>query len=271
MVRYSDIKLIIFYRNGVNMRLISIILLAFFYPLVSFAQTSVLTSIKDATLIQEITPELATGSSEFIFVGRIQRDLGIRRGLVQFDLSTIPANAKIQSVVLKLFVVKGRADTMDLKVHRVTNSWGEGASNSFGGAGGAAAPNDATWVSRFFGTTLKWTSQGGDFLSTISASKMLSEDGNLSYEITDTQLVSDVIFWLNNPGLNHGWLLEDDTALSAKALASRQNANATIRPQLIIQWTPPALEYDSGDVPLPLWMLVMLAGGLFYLNKRHKN
>lgn len=253
------------------MRLITFILFPFFYPLVSFAQTSVLSSIKDATLIQEITPELATGSSEFIYVGRIQRDLGIRRGLVQFDLSTIPANATIQTVVIKLFVVKGRADTMDLKVHRVTNSWGEGSSNSFGGAGGAAALNDATWVSRFFGTSLKWTSQGGDYLSTISASKMLSEEGNVSYEITDAQLVSDVVFWLNNPSLNHGWLLEDDTALSAKAIASRQNTNAAIRPQLIIQWTPQNTATDSGDVPLPLWMLAMLAGGLFYLSKRHIN
>jgi len=271
MLAYFHINSLIFDRHGVTMHLISFILLAFFYPLVSFAQTSTLTSIKDATLIQEITPELATGSSEFIFVGRIQRDLAIRRGLVQFDLSTIPANATIQSVVLKLFVVKGRADTMDLKVHRVTNSWGEGASNSFGGAGGAATPNDATWVSRFFGTALKWTSQGGDFLSTISASTILSEDGNVSYEITDAPLVNDVIFWLNNPSLNHGWLLEDDTALSAKAIASKQNANATIRPQLIIQWTPQNATTDSGDVPLPLWMLAMLAGGLFYLNKRHIN
>jgi hypothetical protein len=253
------------------MRLISFILLVFFYPLLSFAQTTVLPSIKDATLIQEISPELATGSSELIFIGRIQRDLNIRRGLVQFDLSSIPSNATIQSAILKLYVVKGRADTVDLKVHRVTNSWGEGASNTFGGSGGLAAPNDATWVSRFFGTSLKWSELGGDFLSTISARQELSPDADISYEITDPELVNDVIFWLNNPSQNHGWLLEDDTALSAKAIASRQNANATIRPQLIIEWAPQTQANESGEIPFPMWMLALLSGGLIYLNRRHTN
>lgn len=251
------------------MRLVALIMLIVAHPFLAFAETATLTSIKDATLIQEITPELATGSSEFIYVGRIQRDLGIRRGLVQFDLSALPANATIQSASLKLYVVKGRADTMDLKVHRVTNSWGEGASNSFGGAGSGAAPNDATWVSRFFGTTLKWSTLGGDFLKTISASKWLSDQDSVSYEITDVQLVNDVIFWLNNPSLNHGWLLEDDTALSAKALASRQNANATIRPQLIVHWTVSPTVSETTDVPLPLWVLGLLASSLIYLNNRY--
>lgn len=254
-----------------QMRLIVLIMLIVAYPFLAFAETTTLTSIKDATLIQEVTPELATGSSEFIYVGRIQRDLGIRRGLVQFDLSSIPPNATIQSAVLKLYVVKGRADTMDLKVHRVTNSWGEGASNSFGGSGGAAALNDATWVSRFFGTTLKWTTLGGDFLSTISASQLLSDQDSVSYEITDAQLVNDVVLWLHDPAINHGWLLEDDTALSAKALASRQNPSAAIRPQLIVNWMPQASEDDAADIPFPLWTLFLLAGALMYMNKRHSN
>lgn len=251
------------------MRLMSFIVFTFFYPLLSFAESTVIPSLKDATLIEQISPELATGSSQFIYIGRIQRDLAIRRGLVQFDLASIPSNARIQSAILKLHVVKGKADTLDLKVHRVTNSWGEGATNSFGGKGGFAEPNEATWVSRFSGTTLKWSALGGDFLSTISARQQLSPDGGISYDISDAELVNDVIFWLNNPGQNHGWLLEDDTALSAKAVASREHANATIRPQLIIQWTPQTSEDDSGDVPIPLGMLVLLSGGLIYLNKRH--
>ena len=251
------------------MRLISFIVLTFFYPLLSFAESTVIPSLKDATLIEQISPELAAGSSEFIYIGRIQRGLWSRRGLVQFDLASIPRNATIQSAILKLHVANGRAEALDLKIHRVTNSWGEGATDSIGGKGGFAAPNEATWVSRFSGTTLKWSALGGDFLSTISARQELSDAGGVSYDITDAGLVNDVIFWLNNPGQNHGWLLEDDTAYSAKALASREHPNAIIRPQLIIQWTPQTSEDDSGDVPIPLGMLVLLSGGLIYLNKRH--
>src|SRR5262249_36977064 len=82
-----------------------------------------LTSIKDNTLIQVPSvgsTQLSNGANLGIFVGRTAQDpisgppiISDRRGLLMFDLSSIPAGAHINSVKLKLQLTTGNFNTAE--------------------------------------------------------------------------------------------------------------------------------------------------------------
>src|SRR5207249_114044 len=97
-----------------------------------------------------------------------------------------------------------------------------------------ATPNDATWRHRFF-DTIFWTTEGGDFSATVSASQSVGAVG--MYMWSSPQMIGDVQSWLNNPTTNFGWLVlgdESDT-LTAKRFDTRESASP---PVLTIQYTP---------------------------------
>ena len=65
--------------------------------------------------------------------------------------------------------------------------WGEGTSVAPGeeGDGAPATTNDATWRHRFF-DTIFWTTEGGDFSGTVSASQSVGAGRNVHVEfVTD--------------------------------------------------------------------------------------
>ena len=233
-----------------------------------YAETTILNAVSDNTLIEDFSGSRSNGSADAIYVGRTQRD-GLRRGLIRFDVSTIPSTATIQSVSLKLHLFRGRPDESHLRVHRSLNSWGEGASNYFGGLGGPALTNDATWLQRFFGTSQLWSNAGGDYLAQASATEVIEAPENVTHTITGAGLVTDLQIWLAQPSNNFGWVLVADTDVSAKGYASREHSNVTLRPQLIVTWAPAAVVDGSTDVPIPIWALAMLGAALFFNANRH--
>lgn len=233
------------------------------------AETTTLTAVSDNTLIEDFSGSDSNGSADAIYVGRTQRD-GLRRGLIRFDVSAIPPTATIQSVSLKLHLFRGRPDESHLRVHRSLNSWGEGASNYFGGVGGPALANDATWLHRFFGTSQLWATAGGDFLVQPSASEVIEAPENVTHTISGAGLIADVQQWLTQPSNNFGWVLVADTDVSAKGYASREHPTTALRPQLIVTWTPATVDGGSSDVPIPLWAMAMLGAALFFNANRHR-
>ena len=163
-----------------------------------------------------------------------------RRGLLHFDLSSLPADAIIATASLNIFVNKlapGSAG-QPVEAYKLTSNWGEGTSNSNGGGQGVAAQtNDATWSTRFTGTPGPWTTAGGDFISSISGSVPISGTG--AFSITGSALAADVQSWIANPTSNFGWILTGNEALSqdARRLSSRQSANVAERPTLTITFS----------------------------------
>jgi hypothetical protein len=229
----------------------------------ALAASVTLTADRDNTLFEDANGALSNGSGAFTFAGT---DAGgvTRRTLLHFSTSGLPADAIITGVKLRLVVSQTLPTTVIFEVHRLLADWGEGSSNSGGdisSGGGRGAPStvgDATWLHRFY-PSLAWQSAGGEFAPLVSASQSLGGKG--VYLWSGPELNSDVKEWLRDPSTNFGWLIQGGEAATqtARRFNSRENADPATRPQLIIDYTPPAsVPLGSGWAKLALF--VVLAG-----------
>src|SRR5438876_4302476 len=161
----------------------------------------------------------------------------LRRGVLAFDIAgSIPAGSTILGVTLSLNTSRTASNTpRNVELHKLLADWGEGTSVAPGeeGTGAPATTNDATWRHRFF-DTIFWTTQGGDFSATVSASQSVGAIG--SYTWSSVQMVADVQSWLDNPTINFGWLVRGDESVNAtaKRFDTRESASP---PVLTIQYT----------------------------------
>jgi hypothetical protein len=193
---------------------------------------------KDNSIYAENNNSNATGD---LFVGPtlgLQSTI-LRRALVYFDVSSIPAGSTINSVTLRLSpVIAGPNSGADvLSLHPLSASWGEGTSFA-SGKGDAPTPNDATWSSRFHNTTA-WTTPGGDFALDPSGTVTLDSVSTEFTFASQAGMVSDVENWVNNPTANNGWLLkyEDEVTIgTARAFFSREDS-VNLQPTLTIDFT----------------------------------
>jgi spore coat protein A len=163
-----------------------------------------------------------------------------RRALLAFDVTpAIPAGSTITSAVLRLVVTRTQLRDASIELHRVTASWGESTSRAGGNEGGGtpAAEGDATWSHRVW-PTLRWTSAGGDFFASPSASAPAGDVGT-TVEWQGPGVVDDVQRWFADPTTNFGWILVANPGDGAKRFGSHEGA-AGARPQLVVTFTPPA-------------------------------
>lgn len=184
----------------------------------------------------------------------------VRRALLRFDLSSIPAGQVVVSASLRLYETRS-VDDHEVHVHRLLAPWGEGPSN--GGTVGSGAPaqvGDATWRWSNFGVT-EWAQRGGDFVAQSSAATLVGS-APAPYTWSSTPgLVADVQGWLNQPAANFGWILigaEPADNRTAKRFDSLQGSSP---PQLWVVTTP---------VPEASTLAMLAAGlvGLWALRRR---
>ena len=205
------------------------------------AQTVTLEASKDNVLIEDPTGSLSNGAGPALFAGRVRSTGGglIRRSVLAFDLSSIPAGATITSASLQMTVnlVPTVGTPYDFDLYAMSVDWGEGTSFTSGGIGAASTTNDATWLHSFFPGTF-WTTPGGDFAATSSAQIAITDSGN--YVWNTAQMAADVQGWLDAPATNFGWILVgDETAITtAKRFASREDPDPLVRPQLTVTYVP---------------------------------
>jgi hypothetical protein len=178
--------------------------------------TLTLTAVADAT-IWGGAGSTANGAGTNLYAGTNNQGQE-RRVLMLFDLSEIPAGATVSSAAVGVTInkVPPSAAAPTYGLHRVSASWGEGASTS-GGRGGSAAVNDVTWTKRFTGGD-SWSTQGGDFVASASA-----QSGGEDWATT-AGLMADVQAWVDDAAANFGWIIVETTGAnkSVRRLSSRE-------------------------------------------------
>jgi hypothetical protein len=203
-----------------------------------FADTVNLPAEKDNTLYAE--GDLSNGAGDHLFTGSTNAP-SIRRAVIKFDIDgAIPAGATIDSVQLTLNASRNNnATSEDTSLHRLTSDWGESGSNASGNeGGGATAENgDATWEHTFFPGSF-WSTSGGDFIASASASIPVDVTGGHVWGST-ASMVADVQQWLDQPASNFGWIIIGNESQSAtsKRFDSREILDGNA-PGLEVMFTP---------------------------------
>jgi hypothetical protein len=239
-------------------------------PSSAIAQLANINPMKDNTLYEFDAAEgdHSNALGNYFFAG--ETAMGeLRRGVLAFDIAgNIPAGSTILGVTLSLNMSRTGSDTpRNVELHKLLADWGEGTSVAPGeeGDGAPATTNDATWRHRFF-DTIFWTTEGGDFSGTVSASQSVGAVG--VYMWSSSQMVDDVQSWLDDPATNFGWLvLGDESALlTAKRFDTRESASP---PVLTIQYRPPGPRPTptprSRPTPLPRPTSSAFSQPLFFL------
>ena len=202
---------------------------------ISFGDTASLTPSKDNTMFQD-SNSLSNGKGPFLFTGLINNNFK-RRGLVAFDLSSIPSNATVTAASFSMFMTKmGPISPGDISIKKVLQNWGEGNSNSGspGGHGAPAQTNDATWANTFFNTAF-WTTPGGDFSPTPSATTFVNAE-MVTYVWTGTGVIADVQSWVSNSATNFGWVIIGNEVDLGSAAKFNTRENAANKPRLDITY-----------------------------------
>jgi hypothetical protein len=225
-------------------------------PSLAIADIININPIKDNTLYEYDPAEgdMSNALGNHFFAG--ETAMGeLRRGVLAFDIAgSIPSGSTILGVTLSLNMSRTGLDTSRIvELHKLLADWGEGTSVAPGeeGDGGPATTNDATWRHRFF-DTIFWTTEGGDFSGTVSASQSVGAVG--VYMWSSSQMRADVQAWLDDPASNFGWLVLGDESeiLTTKRFDTRESASP---PVLTILYRPagprPAPTPRSRPTPLP--------------------
>ena len=203
-------------------------------PCATGPQTVTLEAMMDNTLYSE-DGSTSNGGGTVLYSGVRQNN--VRRTLVAFDLSGLPAGATITAAELRMTCTTLNT-AQDVVLYRLLEDWGEGTAVGSQNSGGAAGTGDATWTHRSFNTVL-WTNAGGHFSPTATASQNVSATGLVTW--TSAQLLADVQMWQAMPAMNTGWIVRGQEVTNNVNVhfASRENATVASRPQLVLTYTPP--------------------------------
>jgi hypothetical protein len=201
---------------------------------------------RDNTLYESDSGTTSNGRGPFLHVGRAgaNGDNGVRRAVIAFDIAAnLPAGAVVTGARLVLHLSRESArdsfsPPFPFTLHRLIVDWGEAGSNAGtrGGDGAVAQPGDATWLHNFFDTA-RWSSPGGDFAAAPSAVTDVGDEQFPEWG-PSAAMTADLQLWLDDPNQNFGWILigsEIDTS-TAKRFESRDDADDTVRPRLMVEF-----------------------------------
>lgn len=185
---------------------------------VTIDPTTVLNPTQDCT-ISQATPTTSYCTSPTMTVGSGSNLSYTRRALVQFDLSSLPADAQVADADLALyFSQETSSNTSVLDVKQLTQSW----------------TNSATWNT--YDGTHSWNTPGGDFSSTdFGADPTVGGTINTWVHFDPTALVQN---WLDDTSdsPNDGLLVKERTEHNVDNEFQFSSAEGTNPPTLTITW-----------------------------------
>jgi Disaggregatase related repeat/TGF-beta propeptide len=135
-----------------------------------------------------------------------------RRGLLKFDLSSMPANANVTSATLYLYERANKTGQTTF-IYRVTSNWNESTVN---------------WTT--------WSMPGGDFDSSTSHFAYLPEQSNCMLTMDITNLVRA---WVNGTYNNYGLMLYSIGPNHIISYSSKESGTAGEWPKLNIVYVIP--------------------------------
>jgi len=148
----------------------------------------------------------------------------VYRSLLRFDLELLflPTNAKINSVYLQLWC--NQTDDVANNIYNIIQPWTEGT-GTYGDM-----VDGASWT-RSDGET-PWESEGGNFDPNLISSGN-PQVGTLQFDITELAKK-----WLTGETPNYGLIIAmpEDVSYKTTAYESRESADASKRPKLIIHY-----------------------------------
>ena len=178
-------------------------------------------AVRDASIfstklgVESLYTGNGSGASQMLRVGFANADGSnyYARTLVAFDVSSIPAGVEIVSATLSFAVAQSGTVVKSVSVYKVTESWNEGTTNDACNYSlTCSSPgtsidggNDVTWNYRQYATS-SWTTEGGSFAGTASAS--VTSGAIALY--SSPEMANDVKSWMTTPANNFGWILVAD-------------------------------------------------------------
>jgi hypothetical protein len=192
--------------------------------------------IKDTYLSQNKS-DTNYGVSDQINIGCWRTDPD--RGLFEYDLSVIPADAIIVSAVFELYMYGKKrqginSNEINVRVYWMTRSWNEGEANI---GKKVTCTNGATWETTDCATS--WTVLGGDYDSnTVDETIIYYDDPDQWYQWDVMNLIND---WLNLQMSNFGMVLKDNNEAgnSRKFVGyfySKEYSDVNLRPKLTVKY-----------------------------------
>src|SRR5437773_9483714 len=156
----------------------------------------------------------------------------LRRGVIQFDLSSIPTCASVTSATLRMTIENAGNASRTYGAHRVTASWTEGG---------------VTWLRRNSTPTL-WTSAVGEC---VAAPTDTVPTGTTKNVFLEWNVTPDVAAYVSGAAGNFGWLVKDEAENVGKIeflLRNREDGDGPT-PELVVTYTltdTPACDDGSG-------------------------
>ncbi len=186
-----------------------------------------------------------TGAEEGLEATGNGGELDAKHGLFRFDLHTLPAETKIDSAWIEIYLVKRRtpqAAAKTLAVYRLNRPWAEGTGDDPGGYDGRPAANgEVSW--QYASTPdLPWSSEGANHVPLDHAAQAddehLIEPGAPAGRWYTWKVTDMVRFWISHADSNFGLLLREPTVSAQTGIlnfASSQSLPDTLRPRLRIK------------------------------------
>jgi hypothetical protein len=170
---------------------------------------------KDSYLREDV-PDNNFGDATKIYIGTTGTDDDIR-GLIEFNLSSIPYGADISSALLQFYVVSGTDSSFTLYAHRITANWTE---------------LGVTWNNRYAGAP--WGIAGGTY---AAASNQTSVSITGWYEIELKDLIQAFV---NEIYENYGMILTTNAGTGdyKYIFSSDYTLDTTLIPKLNMTWDP---------------------------------
>ena len=188
------------------------------------------TTAKDAYILSD-SPTTNTDGNGYMVVGENNAAVSVTRGLIQFDLSSIPAGSTIDSATLYLTLREAgsfrASNNRTMRAYRLLQNWVEA---------------QATW--NIYSTGNNWGTAGAGNTTTdreatdIGTVAMATTDADES-EKTITLTASKIQEMITGGSFtNNGFLLQMDTETDDQyQFYDSTVANSTNRPKIVVNYT----------------------------------